>query len=215
MGTDFFLIMVLVDLVLMIMHDCAVSTLHELKHAKAINSAGKEALILIPKKKLHNVKVGYKNGVKIIYTGQKEFTDNIYEGAMTLSSDDFQTMTDQQIREQAGAGLFFSVKYAAVQFVGGVTALILYFQNVLLYDELYVIISLLLVIGLGGLPAMDLLKILYLYLKAKKGKPKKYDDVAVMMYPSGFKDYIKSVCKQRGGSVYAYYNAKFDEGVGQ
>lgn len=197
-------------------YDIAGTKCHELRHARAIQKIGYEALILIPKKCIHGVKVKYIHGIKVFYVNER-YKDEWFNIAMTLSSDNFQSMTSEQIKKVAGAGLFFSVRYAVVQFMTILIAFvslvwfIISCTGAFTLRDLMVFGCCFIVLGILSYCSLSIFKLLHVFYNVKVKKDYSgYNDVAVMYNVAGFRTYCKEAHGADGG-IYEFYNNKFSE----
>lgn len=198
-----FCVVLLIQVVLFIAQNSIVTELHELQHAKALQSFGFETLVLLPQSKKKPIK--NKNGVKIVYTDKKA-CDAFYRNGITLVSDDFQTLTNDQIQKAAGAGLYSSIRYLIIQLLSSMTSIIYtcVYLGCGIATFLFIMVSVIVII----LTLPRVIKCAKCWKNAKNDYTD-FNDVTAFLYPERFKLHYKELENSFNGSVYEYYYNKF------
>lgn len=208
--TILFVLLLLMSIFLSAFYNYANCKWHEMKHAKAIKRMGYTPLIIIPKKLCRKVKVKYRHGIKIFYIPAK-YENKASDCAITLSSDDFQRMTDYQIKKAVGAGLNFSIRYVIIHFLCSGLSIIYFLLHCrqLSGMDLFLLVIECIFLCYAIIHIIDLLKIYY-RVKVKRDY-EEYNDIAAINNPSGFRQYTKAMCISKGCGLYEYYNSEYDE----
>lgn len=159
--------------------------------------------MLLPQSKKKPVK--NKNGVKIVYTDKKA-CDAFYRNGITLVSDDFQTLTNDQIQKAAGAGLYSSIRYLIIQLLSSMTSIIYtcVYLGCGIATFLFVMVSVIVII----LTLPRVIKCAKCWKNAKNDYTD-FNDVTAFLYPERFKLHYKELENSFNGSVYEYYYNKF------